>query len=74
MESKFCSRCQFRAPAKVKVCPICGNRSFEFVEQSIAETTPVESNVLSEFMQELALTARKSIRAWRQIVRLIRGT
>jgi hypothetical protein len=82
---KLCIRCQFAVPAKSKLCPICGCREFEQLQPITAAATPdLENNselklserirsVLHDFADDVALTAEKSVSAWQQIQRLIRG-
>jgi hypothetical protein len=81
MQPKLCTRCQFMVQPKSKLCSICGNRKFAAIEMEQAVAAPIAENnpadPLRTFMHDLAddvaLTAEKSISAWRQIQKLIRG-
>ena len=84
MPIKYCSRCHFAVLAKKRICQTCGGKNFVYEEISIrsgsansTHTVNAIADRLGNFMQglshDLVETADKSLRASKQVGKLIKG-
>lgn len=84
MSIKYCSRCHFAALARKHICQTCGGKNFIYEEATVRgsgsdRTNPFHAiagsfgEFVKEFSHDLAQTADKSVRASKNMAKLIKS-